>query len=833
MDDREPAAPLSEVHVVDLSRGIAGAYAGKLLADAGAVVWKVEPPGGDPGRGESVSGRSLDEYGDGVLFRYLATSKRSVVLDLESEKGCDALRALYAGCRLVLEDGAPGAMESRGIGFTALRAAEPLASWLAISPFGQTGPWRAWPANEFTLQAWCGSTASHGCEGRAPLAAGGDLGEYVGGLYAAIGGLSAIRQAERTGGGSFVDLSLLEAMMPTFTNVAHAWGSFSGIWDVPPAAEIPSIEQTRDGYIGFCVFTGQQWQDFCVLIERPDLRERAEFETMQGRLAKADELREIVGSYTRTHTTAELVERAELLRIPVTEIGNAALLPEMDHLRERGVFLRNPRGGFLQPRVPYRSTGWRARPFEPAPKLNEHRALAEERIRAGRDTAAAAAEPARSEDVPASGRLPLEGLRILDCTAFWAGPWGGQVLSLLGAEEIHVESIQRPDGMRMGSVRPPSEDLWWEFGPTFAASNLGKRSITLDLTRPEGVALFLRLVERSDAMIENFSARVMDHFGLSWEVLSRANPELVFVRMPAFGLDGPWRDRVGFAQTMEQLSGMAWLTGYEDGDEVERRPMNARGPTDPQAGLHAVFGTLVALAQRARTGKGSLVEVPFVETALGLMAEPIAEYDTSGHLMSRMGNRSPRRAPQGVYPSAPAAPEQASWLALSVEDDDQWKTLAHELGEPEWVASLDGLTQRIDAHDRIDARIRRWSEERTAEEAARRLLSLGIPAAPVTPWRRAAVLEQVRVRGFLEELDHPVAGRHAYYGLPMRFGRAHAHPIPGPSPTLGQHNEEVFGGLLGLSARELSQLRADRIIGDRPIWAGAAADADPKTEADA
>lgn len=823
MADRPTTAPLSDVEVVDLSRGAAGAYAGKLLADAGAVVWKVEAPGGDPLRGLSVSGRSCDEHGDGVLFRFLHASKRSVVLDLASDAGRDALRALYAGCRLVLDDGAPDAAESWGVGYTALQSAAPDASWLAISPFGQTGPWRAWPANEFTLQAWCGSTASHGCEGREPLAAGGELGDFVGGLYAAIGGLSAMREAERTGRGRFVDLSLLEAMIPTFTNVAHAWGSFSGVWDVPPAAEIPGIEETKDGYIGFCVFTGQQWQDFCVLIERPDLRERTEFETMQGRLAKADELREIVRSYTRTQTTAELLERAELLRIPVAPIGHAASLPEMDHLREREVFVRNPRGGFLQPRVPYRSTSWDPRPFAPAPTLDEQGALARER---SGDAHASAAAPPRVEDDPSRGGLPLEGLRILDCTAFWAGPWGGHVLSLLGAEVIHVESIQRPDGMRMGSVRPPSEDRWWEFGPTFAASNLGKRSITLDLTRPEGVELFLRLVAQSDAMIENFSARVMDQFGLSWERLSAANPELVFVRMPAFGLDGPWRDRVGFAQTMEQLSGMAWLTGYEDGDEVERRPMNARGPTDPQAGLHAAFCTLLGLVQRTHTGQGSHVEVPFVETALNLMGESIAEYDASGHLMTRRGNRSPKRAPQGVYPSAPDEPGRATWLALSVEDDPQWSALAHLLGEPDWAASLDTLPKRIDAHDRIDERIRVWSQARTADAAARELLALGIPAAPVTPWRRAAELEQVRVRGFLEEVDHPVAGRHAYYGLPMRFGRTTAHPIPGAAPTLGQHNDAVLGGLLGLSEEERSKLRADGIIGDRPIWAGPASEAD-------
>ena len=821
-----PYLPLADLHVVDRSLGLAGAYAGKLLADAGATVWKVEPPGGDPARRWSASGRSLDAAGDGVLFRYLHTSKRSVEVDPDSEEGRRSILGLYARCELVLDDASRHREDA--LGLAALRARRPDASWISITPFGATGPWRDWPANEFTLQAWCGSTASHGRAEREPLAAGGELGEYTGGLYAAIAALSAWGQALRSGQGRFVDLSLLEAMAPTFTNVAHVWGSFSGTWAVPPSEEIPGIEPTRDGHIGFCVFTGQQWQDFCLLIERPDLRERPELETMMGRLSCADEMREIVRGYTRRHSTADLLERAELLRIPVAPIGHGAMLPSLDHLREREVFVRNPRGDFLQPRVPYRPNAWAPRPFEPAPRLGAHTASA---LKAGDDLelpegvepGAVDLTPPRPSEPATESDLPLAGLRVLDCTAFWAGPWGGHVLSLLGAEVIHVEAVQRPDGMRLGSVKTPADDLWWEFGPTFAASNLGKRSVTLDLTRDEGVDLLLRLAGQCDAMIENFSARVMDQFGIDWARLATANPGLVYVRMPAFGLDGPWRDRVGFAQTMEQLSGMAWLTGYADGSEQERLPMNARGPTDPQAGLHAVFCTLLGLAHRRRTGRGAQIELPFVETALNLVAEPIAEHDVSGELLTRTGNRSLSRAPQGVYPcvepSGVDAEREARWLAVSIEDDAQWTALVDVLGGAEWARALDAPAKRAAEHDRIDAWIAAWSARRSAMEAARALLENGIPAAAVTPWRRAADLEQLQARGFFETIDHPVAGRHAYYGLPMRFDREDAHGLPGPAPTLGEHNEEILGGLLGLTSEELDRLRAERLIGDRPVWA--------------
>ena len=176
-------------------------------------------------------------------------------------------------------------------------------------------------------------------------------------------------------------------------------------------------------------------------------------------------------------------------------------------------------------------------------------------------------------------------------TAFWAGPYATYVLACLGADVIHIESVQRPDGMRFGSVKPPGSEDWWEWGPTFQAANAGKRSVTLDLTRAEGKAILRRLIEQCDVLVENFSVRVMDQFGLDWATVHSWNPRLVMVRMPAFGLDGPWRDRVGFAQTMEQTSGMAWLTGYAD-----TAPMNARGPCDPLAGLHAAFGAIVGVA---------------------------------------------------------------------------------------------------------------------------------------------------------------------------------------------------------------------------------------------
>jgi crotonobetainyl-CoA:carnitine CoA-transferase CaiB-like acyl-CoA transferase len=840
----EPTAPpLASLRVVDLSTGIAGAYATKLLADAGADVLHVEPPGGDPLRSYSASGRSLDEHGDGVLFRYLRASQRSAVLDLATSEGRDGIRRLCASADLVFESFAPGELGALGLGWDALREIRPQASLISITPFGQTGPFAGWPANEFTLQAWSGCLACRGRSGFGPVQAGGHVGDPMGGACAAVAALAAQRRAERSGFGSWVDLALLEVMVPTFTNLATVWGSLSGIWDLPPGDEIPSVHPTRDGYVGFCIFTGQQWQDFTVLIEQPELRDQPDLSTMPGRIQRGDEIRGLIDAFTQRFTTDEVAERAELLRIPVAPIGNGASLPRVAHFRERESFARNPRGGFAQPRVPYRPQRWEPRPFAPAPTLGELGDVAFP-VPLRRTRAVVAADCGGTPAPSASAATPLSGLRVLDLTAFWAGPHAGLLFAALGADVIHVESVQRPDGMRMGSVKAPTQPLWYEWGPTFHAANLGKRSLALDLTRPRGIEILTRLIAVSDVVIENFSPRVMEQFGLGAEAVAAANPRAVYVRMPAFGLGGPWRDRVGFAQTMEQMSGVAWLTGYADASPARAvaAPMNARGPMDPLAGTHAVFAALLGLAERDLGGRGGMIESVMAEIALNAIAEPILEYDATGELLGREGNRSRRAAPQGVYacraagsgasafPAGP--PGSPPLIAISIETDDQFRALCDLLGRDDWArdAALRTPVGRRAEHDALDAGIAAWCSSRNLDAALDALLARGMPAAPVVGSRRGIDLAQLRARAFFEEVEHSVIGRHAMPRAPWRFRATSSDPTHAihadardrcwqrPAPRLGEHSREILRELLGASDAELDALEAERIIGTQPIW---------------
>nr|WP_261570148.1 CoA transferase [Frankia gtarii] len=307
-------------------------------------------------------------------------------------------------------------------------------------------------------------------------------------------------------------------------------------------------------------------------------------------------------------------------------------------------------------------------------------------------------------------------------------------------------------------------------------------------------------------MIENFSPRVMANLGLEWPDVHAANPAAVMTRMPAFGLDGPWRDRTGFAQTMEQASGMAWMTGEADGP-----PIIPRGVCDPIAGLHAVFATLVALVERERTGEGMLVESTMVEAVLNVAAEAAVEYSAYGQVLRRGGNRGPLAAPQGAYRCS----GDDAWIALAVTDDVQWSALRELLGLPD-EPELRTVSGRRAAHDRIDLALSAWSARHDRDSAVAALRAARVPVAPVTPSADLLGNPQLAARGFFEPVAHAVVGTHPLPGMPFTFADRTDPWLRLPPPLFGEHNEAVLGEVLGLSAAEIGALLAAGIVSRRP-----------------
>ncbi|MFG1921981.1 CoA transferase [Cryptosporangium sp. NPDC048952] len=781
--------PLHGITVVDLSSGIPGAYCTKLLVDAGATVVKLEAPEGDPLRSWSASGASGRDL---PLFRFLSGGKQSVVVD----------PGAVAAARAVLSraDAVVWSPESR-------LAAVLSPSWLtgefphlvvtAVTPFGLSGPWAGRPATDFTLQAWSGGIVGigRGRPDRAPVQIGGRAGEWVSGAYAAVGllvGLLARR-------GGLVDVSRLEVAALTMTYYPV---TFFDVNSEPYRAErivrAPGVWSAKDGLIGLACGTLQQRTDFYAMVGQPSWTDD------DALLARPEDVVPVVAEWIAVRTVAEIRELASAFRIPNAPIGTGATIPTWDQITHRHSVVPSSDGTFLQPAAPFRLSAAPLREPSPAPQLGEHTAAwtapPEPPLSAApprsAPVAAGGARAAASAAAEAPDVLPLEGLRVLDLTAYWAGPLSTHTLALLGAEVVHVESTTRPDGGRLVVAAEPTVEAWWERSPIHLGGNAGKKDVTIDLATDEGRELLLGLIPTCDVIVENYTPRVFEQLGLTYDRLRTIKPDLVMLRMPGFGLDGPWRENTAFAYAIEDASGLTWLTGYPDENPVEP---NCFG--DPNAGIHAVFALLVALEHRTRTGQGSLVEAAMIDAALNVAAEQVIEHSAHGVLLNRAGNRSPAAAPQNLYHASGTDEfgRDDVWVALSVTSDEQWAALCEVTNVP-----------LADRHE--DELLRQWFRERTADEAVDLLWTAGVPIARVVLPHRQPELEQFRARHFHEQVDHPIVGRYRQSTLPFRWPGAPERLTPRHAPLLGEHNAEI----LGLPPAELARLTATGVIGTAP-----------------
>jgi crotonobetainyl-CoA:carnitine CoA-transferase CaiB-like acyl-CoA transferase len=777
--------------VADFSEDIAGAYCSKLLADAGADVVRVEPPDGHALRRWSRTGTvGADGDRDGALFRFLAAGQSSAIT------GDRSIDDLIAGSDVAVLSTCEGGRSP--VAPEALSSAHPALVVVSMTPFGLTGPRRSDTRNEFLLQALAGSLHNHGSPDGPPTPVGGALAQWSVGVYGALGAVTALAARRRTGSGGLIDISALEAMALTLLCYPSVAAKLPGGQRRRSTyLMIPGVEPCRDGYVGLTTITGEQWQTFLAMIERPDLVADPTLLVAPRRNERPDVVAAI-HAWTMQRTVAEVMETASHFRIPAVPVGNGAILPAVEHVVAREVFDRNPRGGFSHARPPFRSSDTPRRQPAAAPRLGE-----------GAPPPGLPA-PARPAQPGATPELPLAGVRVLDLTAFLAGPFATQYLATAGADVIKVESVQRPDPMRFSTTLDPSVDRWYEQGNIYLSVNLNKRGITLNLSDQRARDLLARLIATSDVVIENYTPRVMEQFGFSYDALRAIRPDIIMVRMPGFGLEGPWRDRPGFAASMEMLSGMAWVTGYADGLP------NIPGICDPVAGGHAAFAVITALEHRARTGRGQHIELAMLDMAANLISEQVVEYEAYGNLMRCEGSRAPTAAPQGVY----ACDAEDTWVALSVATGDEWMALRSVLGDPEWARDdrLSTLAGRREAHDAIDAAMAPWFAGRGQKEALALLAAVGVPAEPMVPAYDVDQDEQMNARAFWEPVEHPLAGEVPFPGWPMRFAGGSDRWFRRPAPMLGEHNDAVLGAELGLSRAELGALRADKVIGDRPAW---------------
>lgn len=397
-------------------------------------------------------------------------------------------------------------------------------------------------------------------------------------------------------------------------------------------------------------------------------------------------------------------------------------------------------------------------------------------------------------------RAPLSGIRVLELGSFIAGPYCGQLLADYGAEVIKVEPPREGDAMRRwGVALYQGRSLWW---PVIAR---GKKSVTVDLRRPEGQELVRRLADRCDVLVENFRPGTLEGWGLGPDVLLERNPALVYVRISAFGQAGPYRDRPGFGAVAEAMGGLRYLVGYPD------RPPPRFGISigDTLAGMFGALGALLALREReVRGGRGQVVDVAITDAVLAVLESVIAECSVTGAVRERSGTVLPGVAPSNLYETA-----DGRWVVVAANADGVFRRLCDAMGRPEWKADPRYATHEArGAHQaELDQAIAQWVRSLPAEELLGVLDRHGVPCGPVYNAAEVLTDPHYRARGSLVEVDNPGVGRVTMQGPVPRLAGTPLS-VPGPAPELGEHTDQVLQDLLGLSAEEVARLREAGVV---------------------
>ena len=426
-------------------------------------------------------------------------------------------------------------------------------------------------------------------------------------------------------------------------------------------------------------------------------------------------------------------------------------------------------------------------------------------------------------------KLPLEGIRVLEITVVWAGPHSSQILADWGADVIRVESTQfLGTTTRTGLMRPERnyfkvmiemgygyagrypESRAWDRGALFNTHARNKRSMTVDVTRPEGLEIFKDLISKSDVLIENNMPDTMKKLGLVYSELKKHNPGLIMVRMPAFGLDGKYHRYRSWGQHVEGVAGHSWLKGYRDTD-ISQRPESNQ--SDSGAAYSAVLAVLMAIRHRNLTGEGQLIEIPLCENFIPSLAAPIIDYTMNGRVRSSLGNGHTSMAPHGVYRCK--GPD--SWVAISVGSDAEWEGLCQVLGNPEWTREKRFRTVlgRWNNQEELDQSLNQWTQTLTQYEVTTRLQGAGVAAAPVLDEKGAHADPHIKARGFFQTVNDPDLGTHDHVGFMWKMART-PNAIRKPPAHLGYGNEYVYKELLGYDDERYERLEEEGHIGTEP-----------------
>jgi crotonobetainyl-CoA:carnitine CoA-transferase CaiB-like acyl-CoA transferase len=762
---------LTGFRIVELAETVAGEYCGKLLADFGAEVIKVEPQRGSRIRGMAPILAGGPE-GSG-LFAYLNTNKRSVVLD------DGRMHDLIASADAVIADRESGLSERH-----------PSVVFCTITPFGSGAAdefGNAKSLNVFHASGWGYHTPSHADPGKPPLQGPGRfLADYEAGLDAALCVVSALFGRLHTGRGESIDVSehavlvsRADCILGRFiTGEVPAEGRRDDYDQAGPA----SFFACADGFVYLYMTSRAHWSGLKELMGHPAWLDAFEDDWLEFSVTadKVDAFRRGFAAWVRDMAKESVAERAQRLGVPLVPVNEAGDLHQSAQYRHRGFFqeISHPAlGGAAYPTVPYALGASPARITSAAPALGQHTGAVLDALDAPRTPPAVRAPQLKPPKHPRGG--PLEGVRIVELTKVWAGPYAGKLLAQLGAEVIKVETAGAPEEMRAYG----GTDI--NHAPYFLSINHEILSVGLDIKSDDGMGRLRELIARSDIVVNNLRPGAMERQGLGYEQLAAIKPDIISVSIKMWGNDGPLGHQTGYAPCFAALAGLASLVGYPGGPPLGTSMRYG----DSTVGAAAAYAAVVALLHRELTGDGQFVDLSAVETLSSMVGDCLLEQSLTGKRLGPNGNRHPDMCPHGCYPC-----QDDAWIAVAVADDAEWHrlctVLGAALGDDVRYATMDARHRHADA---LDDELARGHD---AEDLAHRLRAAGVPAC-----KSATVIDTIGDQRLWDRelfrfvTDHR-EGQRPIVGPSWRLARFPAR-IERGAPDLGEDTDYVLREILG------------------------------------
>ena len=823
-------AALSGLRVVDLTQYVAGPYCTKLLADYGADVVKVERPGtGDVARRVGPFPNDEPDSERSALFLNLNTNKRGIAVDLKSTEGRDLVLQLVSWADVLVENFRPSVLPSLGLSYEELKRHNPGLVMTSITDFGQTGPYRDYLGSEIVDYALGGAYHCAGAPGRRPVKLGSNVVQLLAGAHAAAATIAAVVGRELRGRGDHVDISIMQtqAGSPDRRTPMLVGHQYTGNVNRQGEVSVSPVRPCKDGHVNVYVAPSRiadiyDMMDMTELKDDPRFGDPVEVQRPENTAA----LEGILTGWLMERGMVEVWGAAQGARVISGPVYSMADLLKDPHFRARRYWevIEHPAAGPLEyPGRPFSTPETPRVPRRPAPRLNEH-------------AAEVAAELAGLEPRPRPSAhlgpdaLPLKGIRVLDLTVVLAGPNATTLLADWGAEVIRVEPVSRLQPITRGHRARPTQELidanrnWlvaypgWEPGdrpwnrwPHFNAHARNKVSFTLNLDEPDGARLFRQLVSISDLVFENNVPATIDKLGLGYDELRKLRPDLVMLRMPAYGLDGPYAGYRSLGAHLEGTAGHTYVRGHADTDPSERDDVYFG---DAVAGATGAAAALMALYRRRRTGEGGVVEVAQAESLIPFFGDMVLDYQMNGRVAQAEGNNLYRMAPHNTYPCK----GEHRWAAIAVGSDEQWSGFVEALGRPAWAddPAFASKAGRYEHRERLDALVDEWTSQHEAAWVMETLQRHGVPCGVLNDEPMAFADPHLRARGFFERLSHPECGEHDYPGIIWRMEET-PNRIRSVAPVLGEHNDWACRDLLGLSAPEIDALtQAGHLASDYP-----------------